>query len=149
MKTAEVKLLFEEVMETLPKPYTNNVIDEVFFAIEKNPSWLSKYDFLCSNLSRDVVNNWGGYWIASKIGKNGKQQVPSKKSTLIGSYSILDTDNFVKNPNKDEALQLMAAYYKAHKNELPSSIRDHREIIIELIMLGRTAEDAFTEALKS
>ena len=62
------------------------------------PGWLSRYDFLCTSLGRDVVNNWGGRWIALSLGKIGEQQVPAKKSKLIGSYSVLDPDAKVRSP---------------------------------------------------
>ncbi|GHT91117.1 hypothetical protein AGMMS49545_06320 [Betaproteobacteria bacterium] len=149
MKTADVKTLVQEVLDSLPKPYTHHVIDEAFSAIEKCPSWRARYDSLCSSLGRDVVNNWGGRWIALSLGKVGEQQVPSKMSTLIGSYSILDTDAKARKPNKDEALQLMSDYYKSHRSELPASVRDHRDLIVDLLMGGVTAEEAFSEALKS
>ena len=149
MRTAAVRTLVLEVMDSLPKPFSHHVIDEAFAAIEQNPSWRSRYDFLCNSLGRDVVNNWGGRWIGISLGKIGEQQVPSKKSTLIGSYSILDTDAKVRKPNRDEALQLMSDHYRSHKASLPQSIRNHRDLIVDLLMEGVTAEDAFSEALKS
>lgn len=149
MRTADVRTLVQEVLDSLPKPFSHHVIDEAFAAIEQNPSWLSRYDSLCTSLGRDVVNNWGGRWIALSLGKVGEQQVPSKKSRLIGSYSILDTDAKVRRPSRDEALQLMSDYYRSHKAALPPNIRNHRDLIVDLLVEGVTAEDAFSEALKS
>ena len=67
-----------------------------------------------------------------------------------------DFDGFVKHteavikPRKKlkeaKALELMANYYKEHKNELPASIKEHRELIVERIMEGFTPEDAFSQA---
>lgn len=150
MKTAEVKALVREVLETLPKPYSEHIIDDVFCAIEHKPKWLQEYESQSSILGKTVVNGWGGYWIANALGKAGEQQVPSKKSKLIGSYSILDTDakTVLRKPKEPEALQLMADYYQAHKTELTSEVRRHRDLIVELLMEGMPAEEAFSMVMK-
>lgn len=150
MKTAEVKNLVIEVLNSLPKPFSNHIIDEVFGIIEKSPSLLTRYETLCSNLGNGVVNNWGGKWIALELGKSGEKQVPSKKSTLITSYSILDTDFSHSNTKLDRplALKLLSEYYKENKERLPRNISDYREEIINLILTGLTAEGAFSEVLR-
>ena len=150
MRTIEVKMLVREVLESVPTPYSHHVIDEVFYAIEHEPRWRSQYESLCSALGKDVVNNWGGRWIAIALGKVGEQQVPSKRSTLIGSYSLLDTDakTIAKKPSESEALLAMSAYYQAHKDELPSAVRNFREAIVALIMEGLSPKEAFLVAMK-
>jgi hypothetical protein len=65
MKTSDVEVLVREVLLTMPQPYSEHVIDEVFFAIESEPRWHQDYERLCSSLGKSVVNSWGGYWIAS------------------------------------------------------------------------------------
>ena len=151
MRTIDVRTLVREVLDTMALPHSHHVIDEVFAAIEQQPDWRSRYDTLCSSLGRDVVNNWGGRWIALALEKVGEQQVSSKKSTLIGSYSILDTDAkaVVRKPNKPEALQLMSDYYKSHRSELPRDVRDRRDLIIDLLLEGVPVEEAFDEAIKN
>lgn len=151
MKTAGVKSLVHEVLETLPTPYSEHVIDDVFHAIELEPRWLNEYESQSAILGKTVVNTWGGFWIANALGKAGTQQVPSKKSKLIGSYSILDTDakTVLRKPKESEALQLMADYYQSHKSDLPLEIRQHRELIVELLMEGMPAGEAFAMVLKS
>jgi hypothetical protein len=151
MKTAEVKALVREVLATLPKPYSEHVIDEVFFAIEHDQRWHREYESLCSMLGKTVVNTWGGYWIANTLGKIGEHQVSTKKSTLIGSYSVLDTDakTVTRKPKEPEALQAMADYYQAHKSQLPAEVRKHRDLIVELLMEGMSAEEAFAMVVKS
>lgn len=150
MKTEDVRALIRDVLDTLSEPYSHHVIDEVFAAIEKDPTWRNRYELLCSTLGRDVVNTWGGRWIALTLERSGEKQVPSKKSTLIGSYSILDVDSKVVTgkPSREEALQLMSEYYRTYKGVLPSDIREHRDLIVELIMAGVPAEQAFTEAIE-
>lgn len=150
MRTADVRALVQEVLETMPQPYSHHVIDDVFAAIEHDQRWRVRYDAPCSSLGHDVVNNWGGRWIAITLGKEGKKQVPSKKSRLIGSYSILDTDarTVARKPSRADALQSMSDHYKVHKNNLPPQIRSHRDLIVDLLMEGMPVEDAFSEAMK-
>ena len=150
MRTAEVRTLVREVLDSLPKPYSPHVIDEVFLAIENNLEWRSRYDTLCSILGKDVVNNWGGRWVGIALGKVGEQQVPSKKSSLIGSYSILDTDakKSLKKPTEAEARQLMSDYYQLHKAELSPEVRNHREAIVQLIIDEVPPGEAFAMVSK-
>src|SRR4051812_31153616 len=92
MRTSAVQALMRKVLATLPQPYSEHVIDDVFFAIESNPEWLRVYESLCTSLGKTVVNTWGGYWVGKALGKVGEREVASRKSKLIGSYSLLDTD---------------------------------------------------------
>ncbi len=72
------------------------------------------------------------------------------------SEVTLDFDGFVKQTEKSivprkkikepQALELMAAYYQAHKETMPLTIRRQRELIVELIMEGFSAQDAFSQA---
>lgn len=147
MKTAPIKALVLEALASLPKPYTEHVIDDVFGAIEQNPTWLKEYESLLGGtFSKTVLNNWAGYWVANTLGKVGERVVASKrKNALNGSYSILDTDakTTARHPKESEARELMAAYYQAHKNELNPKVRKHREEIVELIMEGHSPAEAF------
>ena len=49
-RTGGVKTLVEEVLATFPTPYSEDVIDEVFQAIEANPTWLAVYRGLRNDL---------------------------------------------------------------------------------------------------
>jgi hypothetical protein len=150
MKTSGVKALVREVLATLQPPYTQHVIDDVFYTIETNPKFLSRYRALCDDLDKTVVNNWCGQWIAHSLGKIGKVQVPSRRSTLMGSYSLLDTDatTNARKPNEDEALQLMSDYYHTNKGRLAADIRLHRDAIVELLIAGTSPQDAFAAVLR-
>jgi hypothetical protein len=132
MKTANVRKLVNEALDSLPRPYTEDIIDDVFFAIEQNPKWRKEYASACDDLGNVVVNTWGGYWIANALGKVGERQASSRKSTLIASYSILDADAkpVTKKPKQAEAVQMMADYYQAHKTELPPTIKEYREPLL-------------------
>ena len=148
MKTSDVKALGQEVLAALPQPYSKDVIDEVFYVIESDPRWLRDYDALCTTLGRAVVNNWLGRWIAITLGKVSEQQVRSRKSSLIASYSLLETDarSIQRKPSEGQALKMMADYFFDHRSRLPSDIRKYRELIVELIMEGLSAEEAFAVA---
>ncbi|KQY15720.1 hypothetical protein ASD28_22915 [Massilia sp. Root133] len=151
MKTSGVKAMVREVLATLQAPYTEHVIDDVFHAIETNPKFLSLYHILCHDLGKNVVNNWCGQWVAHALGKIGEVQVQSRRSTLIGSYSLLDTDaaTIARKPNEHESRQLMWDYYQAHKASLPADIRSHRNDIVELLIAGSSVQDAFAAVMHS
>jgi hypothetical protein len=144
MKTLQVKILVSEVLNTLPVPYSMHVIDEVMHAIETNPQWLSRYNKLCDELGRHVVNSRCGYWIANVLDKLGEIQVPSRKNTLTESYSLLDTDAAsLRKPTEDEAMRIMSDYYRENRTRLPAGVREHRAQIIALLMERMPAKDAF------
>ncbi len=149
MRTAAVKRLVELALASLPKPHTEDVIDDVFSAIEHDLGWLKEYQDLCGRLGRTVVNTWGGFWIASSEGRAGVQQVSNGKSKLIDSYSKLATTKTKagKKVKEPEAIQAMAAYYQQHKAELPARVRHHRELIVGLLMEGLAPEEAFSAVL--
>lgn len=70
----------------------------------------------------------------------------------------LDFDGFVKKSEKavvprkkvkePKARELMATHYQIHRDSLPTSIRQHRELIVELIMEGFTPDEAFAQAMR-
>jgi hypothetical protein len=65
---------------------------------------------------------------------------------------VQHTENAIKprKPVKEaKALELMSAYFQANRATLPSSIREHREQIVELIMEGFSPEEAFDMAQKN
>jgi hypothetical protein len=51
-----------------------------------------------------------------------------------------------KKRKESEALEEMAAYYQQHRQTLPASIRQSREVLVARIMEGLSAEEAFHEA---
>jgi hypothetical protein len=146
MRTAGIKRLVEEVLSSLPKPHTEDVIDDVFQAIEHRREWRRQYDGLSTDLGKTVVNTWGGFWIAHSEGRWGVHQVTAK-STLINSYSKLNEagNRPSKKVREPEALKMMSDYYQKNKANLPTSIADYREEIVELLMEGFAAEEAFSK----
>lgn len=146
MQTAGVKQLVTEVLASLPQPHTCDVIDDVFYGIEQRVDWRKRYNVLCAQLGKTMVNNWCAFWTSSLVKFRGVEQVPARKSTLIESYSKLTQKAVVpaKKIKEVDALAHMSAYFQENKAKLPPKIRDHRETIIELLMSGASAEEAFS-----
>ncbi len=71
-------------------------------------------------------------------------------TTDFGDF-LTSTEEVIK-PRKKlkelEALNVMAAYYKENKATLPKEVRNHKNAIVELIMEGFSAEEAYTNVLK-
>ena len=147
MKTTPIKHLVNEALNTLPKPHTEDAIDHVFHAVETNPAWLREYESLCHDLGRDVVNQYGGHWIAHALGKSGGRQVASVKTSLISSYSKLVPRVKAANVKRKEAeaLEVMSSYYFQHKAELSKDTPLFREYIVQLLMDGLSPEAAYAE----
>ena len=57
-KTHGVRLLAEEILETLSPPYSEDIIEEVFLGIESHSGWMQRYQDLEADLTRHVVNSW-------------------------------------------------------------------------------------------
>lgn len=51
-----------------------------------------------------------------------------------------------KKVKEQKALELMAEHFRNNISTLPASVREHRELIVELIMAGFSPEEAFTQA---
>ena len=86
-KTAGVQRLVQQVLSTLPRPYSEDITDIICYEIGEN--WRSDYDALVAQLSIDVVNNWIGRYVLLELGRKSSAQVPAVKSRIIKSYSKL------------------------------------------------------------
>jgi hypothetical protein len=150
MRTARLKSLMEEVVKSLPKPYTENVIEDVFVAIEANAKWHKEYEDLLYNLGKGVVNPWGGFWVAHATGRTPGEQVSATRTKLIESYAKLAKGPKVASAKvkEPEALKTMSDYFFANKETLPAAVREQRTLILELIKSGFAAADAFTKAME-
>jgi hypothetical protein len=73
--------------------------------------------------------------------------VPTKFNWFISETRKKITPR--KTRKEPEAREMMAAYYKLHKGTLPASIREKRELIIELLMEGFSVEEAYAEAINT
>jgi len=148
-KTAGVKALVADALESIEMPYTEDVIDDVFHAIESSPPLLARYNKECDRLGKMVVNTWGGYWTANFMDRIGEREVPARKSTLIGSYSKLDqpAPKPIKRLTEADAKVLMSDYHQQNRAALPVWIRECRYVIIELLLAGLPVEKAYAQAV--
>ncbi len=87
--TEGIKLLVEEVYRTMPDPHSEDIIRDVFFAIEDNAHWLERYRQLCQELTTDVVNQWGGRYVKELSGLNSIQEIEVERGHIIKNYTIL------------------------------------------------------------
>ena len=150
MRTARLKALMEEVLKTIPKPHGEDLIEDVFVAIENNPRWLKEYESLEYNLGKNVVNPWGGFWVAHASGRIPGEQVSATRTKLIESYSKLakGPKSAMKKVKEPEALKAMSEYFYAQRETLPAGVREQRTLILELIKAGFGAPDAFAKAME-
>jgi hypothetical protein len=86
--TQGVQDLVRDVLATLPRPHSEDIIDEVCVAIESNAKWHAEYTLLSSQLRDWVVNNWIGQYVARELGRQRGAQATAT-SSLILSYSKL------------------------------------------------------------
>ena len=148
MRTTGVKHLVELAIASIPKPYTEDVIEDVFVAIEHNELWMTEYSGLCVDLGKTVVNNWVGVWVSKYVGRTGAQQVATTRTGLAGSYSKLTSGSKLGGKRKEpEALQLLSEFFRANKSTLPANIREHRSSIVELLVEGMDPKEAFALAV--
>ena len=149
MPNLRLKQLVDTVLERLPKPHTEDVVQDVFVAIEADPVWRAAYDRMIYESGKAAVTTWASFWIAHAEKRTGDQRETAAQSTLIESYSRLITPAEKRNKKvkEPEALKAMHDYYNAHRDELPAEIRDYRDTIVALIMDGIETEAAFTQAL--
>lgn len=103
LRTQGVKELVEDVLRSFRQPYSEDVIGEVFQAIESRPEWLRRYTRLRDDLGEIEVNQWIGQWVARATGRTGAHPVQAK-SALVGSYSKL---------YPPDPVQALAALYEA------------------------------------
>lgn len=88
-KTQGVYDLVHKVLQTMPKPYGEDVIEDVCLAIEKNGYWHQEYLQLGSVLRIWVVNNWIGQYVKQIVSMTTIREVAAKRSSLITAYTKL------------------------------------------------------------
>ena len=88
-KTEGVFLLVRDVLQKVPKPYGEDVIEDVFVEIEGNPAWHGRYDELVEELTLPVVNSFVGWHTRDLTGFNTLREVDAQRSSLIKNYSKL------------------------------------------------------------
>lgn len=75
-KTQGIEEFVSEVIETISTPYGEDVILDVFLAIERQPAWQRRYDELVFELSKDTVNQWVGRHTKQITGMKNRHKFP-------------------------------------------------------------------------
>ena len=80
----------------------------------------------------------------------GDERQPAARTSLLESYSRLATPAVKRNKKlkEPEALKAMHEHFQANRASLPATVRNHREVIVTLIMEGIAPEAAFSKALE-
>jgi len=143
LKTIAVKRLVEQVMATLTSPLTEDVIEDVFCAIESRHEWLIEYNGLCDDLTKTTVNNAVGVWVSKSLGLVGVQEVTTTRTNLASAYSKLSLPPAGTKRKKEVAEQVMSDYYLANKGRLHAGIVKKRPDLVQLLMDGLPAKEAF------
>ena len=150
MKYLRLKQLMNDVMGSLPVPHTEDVIEDVFVAIEANPVWRKTYDEMVYQSGKAAVNAWAGFWISHAEGRTVEERRTAARTSLIESYSRLvpPAAKKRKKVKEPEALKVMHEHFLSQREALPATIRDHRDVILALIMDGLEPDVAFSKALE-
>jgi len=162
MKLVDLKKIISEVLATLPKPHSADVVDEVFLSIEQNDRLFRIYSECCINLGKAKVNAAGDNWVKKELGRTTLREAPAQLSKLIETYSVLNikaaaapkkpagvgTKPKAKGPTakkrlEQEARQLLSDYYTANRASLPPTITLYRPQILALIRAGVPVAEAF------
>ena len=93
-KTEGVEILVRDVLATFSESYGEDIILEVFIAIEKNLEWRMRYNSLSNDLSDDltddIINNWVGKYVKDQTGLNSlRESSAAGKCSLITKYTKL------------------------------------------------------------
>lgn len=163
MKIVDLKKIISEVLATIPKPHSADVIDEVFLAIEQNDRLFRIYSECSISLGRAKVNTVGDNWIKKELGRTALRESPARLSKLIDTYSVLNIKptamprklpgttkpktTTAKKRMEQEARQAMSDYYTANRATLPPQITMYREQILALIKAGVPVGEAFERAV--
>ena len=88
-KTQGVYDLVQSILQTLPEPYGEDSIEDVFVALDTDPSLLARYHELSADLGESVVNQWIGKYTQHITGMQQLREVTAKRTKLIKGYTKL------------------------------------------------------------
>ena len=150
MPNLRLKQLVDQVLDSLPTPHTEEVVEDVFLAIEADPVLRSSYDRMVYESGKALVTSWASFWIAHAENRTGDTRETAARSTLIDSYAKLVTPAVKRGKKVPEAnaLKAMHDHFIANRSAMPQDIRDYRDTIVTLIMDGIAPEPAFAQALE-
>jgi hypothetical protein len=87
-KTEGVRILVQDVLRTISKPYTEDIILNVFKKLEKG-DWRRRYDLLIDELGMYGINPWIGKYTKELTGLNNLRIASAPKGSLIKTYTKL------------------------------------------------------------
>ena len=90
---SEIQVFVNEVMGNFRQPYPEDIIDDVFCAIEANTHWLSRYNLFVKEHGKHSVNPQIGRLVKDYTGLKTINYPNPPKSTLIKGYSKLGEYN--------------------------------------------------------
>ena len=88
-KTDGVADLVEAIFKKLPQPYSEDVIEDIFVAIEGHERRLQRYQTLETELGKDVLNQWIGQHARQQTGYDSGEVVETTRTSLAHSYTKL------------------------------------------------------------
>lgn len=150
--TAPIRDLMHDALDRLEQPFTEDVIDDVFYAIETTPDLRKRYDALCAERAQTVVNTWGGWWIGNVVERRGLREVKAQRSRLIGQYSKLDQPAVprlrLRKKKIEAAGDEVYVYYRENKAAMPNGIAKMRDEITAMVADGTPVDQAFEIAIR-
>jgi hypothetical protein len=87
-KTEGVRILVQDALRTISKPYGEDIILNVFQKLEKG-DWRRRYDLLSDELGLYGVNPWIGRYTKELTGLNNLRIVAAPEGSLIKTYTKL------------------------------------------------------------
>lgn len=150
MSALRLKQLVADVLGANATPEAEDVIEQVFVEIEAHPEWRKKYDAASYALGKDMAAAWTGFWVSHLTQRAGDQRQAAEKSTLIESFTRLAAPAAKrgKKLKEPEAVKAMHEHFTANRATLPATVREHRDVIVSLIMDGLSPDTAFATALE-
>jgi hypothetical protein len=88
-KTEGVKILVQDVLRTISKPYGEDIILNVFQEIKTNRDLQRRCDLLRDEIGNDVVHNWIGKYTKDLTGLNSLRKSLAPAGSFIKSYTKL------------------------------------------------------------
>ena len=88
-KTEGVKILVQDVLRTISKPYGEDIILNVFQKINKDRELQRRCNLLRDELGNDVVHNWIGKYTKQLTGLKSLRVSLAPKGSYIYSYTKL------------------------------------------------------------
>ena len=89
-KSVGIYELVNSILATIPEPYSEDVILNVFQKIQKNPDWLKRYNqLLLEHNTNRVVNPWIGKYTKRLTGMKNLVRADAHGTTLVKRYTKL------------------------------------------------------------